>query len=91
MLTLDTCIFKNDQVPWRIIENEAILVDVGQGNVMQLNEVGAFIWSQIDGKKTMGQVIDCVYDSFEIDKAQAQQDTLEFLKELLKKQIIKLR
>jgi len=91
MLALDTCVSKNGQVPWRIIEEEAVLVDVERGNVIQLNEVACFIWSQINGKKKIREIIDCVYASFEIDKGKAEKDTLEFLNELLKKRLIKLK
>jgi methyltransferase-like protein len=91
MLNQETCIIKNDKVPWRIIEDEAILVDVRKGNVIQLNEVGAFIWNQIDGIQKICQIVDSICDSFQIDRQTAQQDTVEFLSELLKKQIIKLK
>lgn len=56
MLALDTCVSKNGHVPWRVIEEEAVLVDIERGNVIQLNEVACFIWSQIDGKKKFARL-----------------------------------
>ncbi|MFC1658659.1 PqqD family protein [Candidatus Omnitrophota bacterium] len=91
MLNQEARIIKNDKVPWRIIEDEAILVDVRKGNVIQLNEVGAFIWNQIDGIQKICQIVDSICDSFQIDRETAKQDAVEFLSELLKRQIIKLK
>ena len=89
MINLDAHIIKNDNIPWRLIENEAVLVDVKRGNVMQMNEVGAFIWDNIDGKNTAGQIIDKVCSEFEVDKDKAKEDSLEFLNELIKREIVK--
>ena len=91
MLSLDACILKSGKIPWRIIEQEAILVDVKGGNVMQMNEVGAFIWSQINGEKSARRIIDSVCEAFEADKDRIKKDTLEFLSELLKRRIIKVK
>lgn len=90
MLTVGSCVRKNNGVPWRIIEEEAILVDVERGNMIQLNEVAAFIWSEIDGRKTLREIIDCVCESFEVDRGRAAKDTGEFLQALLKKHLIRL-
>lgn len=47
-----------------------------------LNEVGAFIWDNIDDKKTIEDIVDLVMKEFEIDPETAQKDTLEFLEQL---------
>ncbi len=91
MLTSNSRVSKNDSVPWRIIEEEAVLVDVERGNVVQLNEVAAFIWSQIDSKRTAGEITECVYNSFEVNRDRAQKDTLELLNSLLEKNIIMIK
>jgi hypothetical protein len=83
MFPLDTIISKNERVPWRIIEGEAILVKVDSGEVIQLNEVAAEIWRIIDGKRKISEIVDHIQKDFDVDKEQAEKDTLEFIQSLL--------
>jgi rRNA processing protein Krr1/Pno1 len=83
MLPLDTIVSKNERVPWRIIEGEAILVKVDSGEVIHLNEVAAEIWRIIDGKRKISEIVDHIQKDFDVDKEQAEKDTLEFIQSLL--------
>jgi len=82
MLPLDTIILKNERVPWRIIEGEAILVKVDSGEVIHLNEVAAEIWRTIDGKRKISEIVDHIQKDFDVDREEAEKDTLEFIKSL---------
>ncbi len=82
MLPLDTIILKNGRVPWRIIEGEAILVKVDSGEVIHLNEVAAEIWRIIDGKRKISEIVDHIQKDFDVDREEAEKDTLEFIKSL---------
>jgi len=82
MLPLDTIILKNERVPWRIIESEAILVKVDSGEVIHLNEVAAEIWRIIDGKRKISEIVDHIQKDFDVDREEAEKDTLEFIKSL---------
>ncbi|MFH1783719.1 MAG: PqqD family protein [bacterium] len=88
MLTVSSCISKKANIPWRIIEEEAVLVDVDRGEVIHLNPVGAEIWNLIDGKKSVGEIVTHIYQQFEVAQETAKKDTLEFLAKLAKKDII---
>ncbi len=88
MLPLDTIISKNKRVPWRIIEGEAILVKVDSGEVIQLNEVAAEIWRMIDGQRKISGIITHICNSFDVEKKDAEKDTLDFLESLLDKNLI---
>lgn len=79
---------KNENIPWRLIDNEAIIVDIKEGESIYLNEVGAFIWGSIDGKKTVKEIIKHICDNFDVDIETAKKDTLNFLKTLLEKKLI---
>src|SRR3989442_9746278 len=37
VLTVETRLAKNEKIPWRIIEEEAILIDLEEGEVVRLN------------------------------------------------------
>lgn len=88
MELLNSRISKNNNLPWRIIEGEAILVNVKESEVIHLNPVGAEIWNSINGKKSAKEIIEHIYEQFEVDKETAEEDTLEFLEKLIKKGVI---
>ena len=91
MVSLDNYVSRNTAVPWRVIEGEAILVDVSAGKVIQASQTAAFIWEQLDGSKTIGEIIDRVCADFAVEKERARQDTLEFLEELIRKKLIRVK
>ena len=48
-------------------------------SVYTLNETGAFIWEQIDGKKTIENIIGLVTKEYDIDEETASKDVLDFV------------
>jgi len=64
--------------------NEYVLVPVTDNiadmdSVYTLNETGAFIWEQIDGKKSVEEIIAAMTEEYDIDKSTATTDVLEFI------------
>ena len=88
MLSLESCVVKNEKIPWRIIEEEGVLVDVGKGEVIHLNKVAASIWGIIDGKKTVGEIIAEIRKEYEVDKQSAESDVISFLDKLSEKGVV---
>ena len=74
----------------RVVDDEAVIVLPGEGKVKVLNEVGAFIWSQVDGIRTVSEIVDLVCDEYEVDYTQAQADTITFLTDLQQRSVIVL-
>lgn len=88
MHPLDAVILKNERVPWRIIEDEAILVKVDSGEVIQLNEVASEIWRLIDGKRKISEIVDHIHSVFDVDREKAEKDALEFINSLSDKNLV---
>jgi len=83
MLSLDSVLNPNPMVVGRIVNDEAVLVLPEIGEVKVLNEVGSRIWELTDGKLSINQISNLIFDEFEIDRTTAQKDTLEFAIECL--------
>lgn len=67
--------------------NEYVLVPVTDNiadmdSVYTLNETGAFIWEQIDGKKSVEEIIGVMTEEYDIDKESATTDALEFISKM---------
>jgi hypothetical protein len=78
---------KDDSIVSRRIEDEMILVPIFQdvadlGSIYTLNEVGAFIWEQIDGQKTASEVLALLVREFEVTDEEAEKDLMEFIQQL---------
>jgi methyltransferase-like protein len=67
--------------------NEYVLVPVANNiadmnSVYTLNETGAFIWEQIDGRKSVNDIIAALLCEYETDERTATDDVLSFLEEM---------
>ncbi|HOK25756.1 MAG TPA: PqqD family protein [Bacteroidales bacterium] len=86
---------RSSSVVTRKTGNEYIIVPVTDNiadmdSIFTLNETGAFIWEQIDGEKSVEEIIRLVVDEFEIDRDTATKDVLGFLSTMKEYLIIKM-
>ncbi|MBS1250134.1 MAG: Coenzyme PQQ synthesis protein D [Chloroflexi bacterium] len=72
----------------RIVDDEAVLVLPQQGKVKVLNEVGARIWELLDGQQTVKDIARTIHREYEVPQATAEADTLEFLGDLVEKDMV---
>ena len=84
----ETVYVKNEDMVWRRIGEESILVPVRRefgelDSVYTLNETADFIWTQIDGKKTVADIRDRLVDEFEVDQQLAEADLDSCLAQLV--------
>ena len=71
----------------REVAGSNIVVPVGSGNmdfsgVITLNEVGSFIWKQLDKDTTKEEVLNNLLAEYDVDKATAESDIDEFINKL---------
>jgi hypothetical protein len=88
MITLDMIPSPNPAVVSRVIKDEAVLVLPARGQVKVLNEVGARIWSLVDGKRTVGNIIATIEAEYAVSAEVALNDTSFFLDQLANREII---
>jgi hypothetical protein len=68
----------------REIAGETILVPIrgklaDMQNIFTLNTVGAYIWDQLDGTKSLVLILESLLDHFEVSRQEAEKDILEFI------------
>jgi len=90
-LTLDSVPFHSPDVVARVVRSEAILVLAEQSKLKVLNELGTRIWEMVDGQQSVRQIAAQLCQEYDVDAAQAEQDTLEFLAELLGRGLLEVR
>lgn len=83
-LSLDSHVSKdNSQVIDRIVDGEALLIDLQTGNYFSLNAVGTRIWESLDGTRTVQDIIHIVSDEYNVDVQRAEADVLTLVNDLI--------
>ncbi len=73
--------------------NEYVLVPItnniaDMNSVFTLNETGAFIWEQINGKRNVKEIIDILLSEYDINRSTAEKDVFSFIENMNKYLII---
>lgn len=94
MISLNSVVSQSSSIVTRKTGKEYVLVPIANNiadmnSVYTLNETGAFLWEQIDGKKSVKDLIQALIAEYEIDKESATGDVLSFIEEMNRYLIIK--
>ena len=71
-----------DNLEWREVEGEVIVLDLEGSVYMSLNGSGAVCWRALADGATRDQVVERVTESFDVDGERAERDVDAFLAEL---------
>lgn len=87
MQQIDRIFRKNENFVYRQIDDETILVPIkdnvgDMGSIYNFNEVGAYVWEHLDGKKTLLDIKSMIAGEFEVSLEDAERDLLEFVNQL---------
>lgn len=95
MIELAQCYCRNENFVFRRIEDETILVPIkdnvgDMGSIYNLNQIGAFIWEQLDGERNLGAVKDKIMDEYEVSPQDAEADLKVFMTDLIEIEAVRL-
>jgi hypothetical protein len=84
---------RDETVVTRDIVGETILVPVrgklaDMQRIFTLNDVGAYIWANLDGEQSLAQICDGLQMDFDVQREQAERDLSDFISELLEAELI---
>jgi hypothetical protein len=93
MTGLKSILSQSISIVTRKTGNEYVLVPItnniaDMNSVYTLNETGAFIWEQIDGKRSVEEIIAMLTVEYDIDKQKAESDVFNFIDDMSKYLII---
>ena len=94
MVDLNLIFSRSPSIVTRKTGNEYVLVPIANNiadmdSVYTLNDTGAFLWEQIDGKKSVKDLIDAMISEYDVDNETAESDVFSFIEEMSKYLIIK--
>jgi hypothetical protein len=79
---------RSHELVTREVAGETILVPIrgtlaSLQQIFVLNPVAAFIWDQLDGERSLGELCEAVLERFDVTPAAARSDLLELVEGLL--------
>lgn len=83
----------NKEFILREIAGEHLIIPTGKtvlnfNGLIVVNGIGQFIWDNIQEEITFDQLIDRILEEYEVDRETAKTDTILFLDELVKAEIL---
>jgi hypothetical protein len=72
-----------DRVTSRTIGGEVFLMHLVSLQTFALNETASFIWSCIDGGRTVGDIIDAVAEEYEVSRDECGGKVMELIESLV--------
>lgn len=79
---------QRERVVARRLGDEMVLLNTETEAYFTLNEVGSRIWELIDGKRTVGQIVQELLAEYEVPEAELRGDVEELLGEFAGQQLI---
>lgn len=77
-----------EALAFRIIEGEAVVLNLDSGLYYSLNEVGSKIWNLCDGTHNIKDITAAVCKEFEVEPGTAERDILEVMDDLVKEELL---
>ena len=71
------------------VAGEMVIIDIEHGIYHGLNSLGVYIWEQLDGQHTLGQIADELVEHYhDVGKAVIEADILLLVQDLLDNELV---
>ena len=88
LITMTSKFARNENCPVREIGGGLVIM-APKGNVTHsLEDIGAFIWQQLDGQKSLAMVLEAIMGEYTVERDVAEADLQAFVSELLAAEIV---
>ena len=80
---------RNPVAASRTYDDEGVVIHSGSMELSVLNPIGTRIWELVDGERSVEGIINAIFEEFEVDLETATSDVMEFLGELLSRDLVR--
>ena len=67
---------------WRVVDGEALIVDLETGGFFSLDRVGTEVWTGLKNGWGVAQIVDAIAAKYGVDQQTVQRDVAELLDDL---------
>ncbi len=85
MLSLDATVRVPDDVVFRELDGEAVVLNLESGMYFGLDEVGTRIWQLVEEHRSLRRALDALIAEFDASDSQLERDLLRFVEQLCAK------
>jgi predicted RND superfamily exporter protein len=78
-----------DDVMFRVLGDEAVLLNLATGTYFGLDDVGTRMWQLISEHGSMDKVIEIMLDEYEVEERQLRDDLAKLINQLSEKGLVK--
>ncbi len=79
MITENSLITKSDELLMSVIDNEAVILGIENGNYIGLNEIGTEIWLKLTQPIKVSNLINILARLYDEEEAIIKEQVMEFL------------
>ena len=91
MLTLDQRLRpRQEEVAAKVIDGEAIIINLANGVYYSMDKVGALIWEMIESKHSLAEMGETISRRYAVSSEQAEADVRRLTEELLEETLVVL-
>lgn len=82
-------IIDKEKISWRILDGEAVILNLDNGFYYSLNKVGTQIWELLAEKENTDEIIDIIADEYKADRKMVKTDLTDLFCKLKEEALIK--
>ena len=90
-VSLDTPLVVPDDVIFRELDGEAIILNLATGMYFGLDEVGTRAWALVTESGTLRHAVDVMTDEYEVERPALESDLIELAGRLMDKGLVQAR
>ena len=88
MITDEAILQRADDVRFRAVDDETVVIRQEAAEALVLNEVAGRILELVDGRNTVRDVVDRLLEEYEVSPASLTEDVHTYLRELLEAGVV---
>ncbi len=81
---------RSDEIVWRKIGEEIVIMTEDGRRIHTLNDVGGTIWELSDGTRPIKEIISRICELYEVSHDKASEDVNKFVMNLLNEKVLKI-
>lgn len=83
-----TILQRNPEQLFTMIDDEVVMLSIQHEEYLNLNSHASYIWQQLESPHTFGELTDQLCSVYNVEKELCINDTLDFITDLVEKNII---
>ena len=87
-VSMETVLVVPEDVIFRELDGEAIILNLATGMYFGLNEVGTRVWATVAASGTLGHAVDALAGEYDVDRPALERDVLELAGQLIDKGLV---